>query len=292
MPPGSVEWHFVFRQKRHISFVTRSFALMSGQELFGYASAIVVGLVIGLAGGGGSILTVPIFIYVFHIPTVLATTYSLFVVGSTSLVGSVNHIWKKRVDLRVTLAFALPSFVSVYLSRRFLLPFLPDPMFRFEQFVLSKSDAILYFFAIVMIIAARAMIQHDYPERGQAADGRPRYGSLALDGLAVGLLTGTIGAGGGFLIVPMLVLLAGLPVQRAVATSVLIIAVNSFVGFLGDVHHTNLNWNFLLPFTGLSIIGIFVGMYLARFVAPDKLKKGFGWFVLIVALYMIAREIL
>lgn len=265
---------------------------MSGQELFGYASAIVVGLVIGLAGGGGSILTVPIFVYVFHIPTVLATTYSLFVVGSTSLVGSINHIWKKRINLRVTLAFALPSFISVYLSRRFLVPALPDPLFQFETFALSKSDAILYFFAIVMIIAARAMIQSDRPEQGEAADGRPRYGSLALDGLAVGLLTGTIGAGGGFLIVPMMVLLAGLPIQRAVATSVLIIAVNSFVGFLGDIQHTDLNWNFLLPFTDLSIIGIFVGMYLARFVAPDKLKKGFGWFVLAVALYMISRELM
>ncbi len=264
---------------------------MSAEELIGYGAAIMAGLVIGLAGGGGSILTVPIFIYLFHIPTVLATTYSLFVVGSTSLVGSVNHIWKKRVSLRITVAFALPSFISVYLSRRFLVPALPDPFFQFDRFTVSKSDAILYFFAIVMIIAARAMIRSDRPEQGQAADGRPRYGSLALDGLAVGLLTGTIGAGGGFLIVPMLVLLAGLPIQRAVATSVLIIAVNSFVGFLGDVHHTDLNWNFLLPFTGLSIIGIFVGMYLARFVAPDKLKKGFGWFVLAIALYMISREL-
>ncbi|GAB4004855.1 sulfite exporter TauE/SafE family protein [Spirosoma migulaei] len=265
---------------------------MSGQELFGYASALLVGLVIGLAGGGGSILTVPIFVYVFHIPTVLATTYSLFVVGSTSLIGSLHHVWHKRVDLPVTVAFALPSFVSVYLSRRYLVPALPDPLFQFERFVLPKSDAILYFFAIVMIIAARAMIRNDRPEQGEAADGRPRYGSLALDGLAVGLLTGTIGAGGGFLIVPMLVLMAGLPIHRAVATSVLIIAVNSFVGFLGDIHHTDLNWNFLLPFTGLSIVGIFVGMYLARYVAPDKLKKGFGWFVLVIALYMIGREIL
>ena len=211
---------------------------MSGQELIGYASAIVVGLVIGLAGGGGSILTVPIFVYVFHIPTVLATTYSLFVVGSTSLIGSLNHIWNKRVDLRVTVAFALPSFISVYLSRRFLVPALPDPLFQFERFALSKSQAILYFFAIVMIIAARAMIHSDRPEQGEAADGQPRYKSLALDGLAVGLLTGTIGAGGGFLIVPLLVLMAGLPMYRAVATSVLIIAVNSFVGFMGDIHHT------------------------------------------------------
>jgi len=265
---------------------------MTSTELFGYTSAVLVGLVIGLAGGGGSILTVPIFVYVFHVPAVLATTYSLFVVGATSIVGSVNHIWNKRVDLRVTAAFALPSFISVYLSRRFLVPALPDPLFQFEQFILSKSQAILYFFAIVMIIAARAMIRSDRPEQGEAADGRPRYGSLGLDGLAVGLLTGTIGAGGGFLIVPMLVLLAGLPVQRAVATSVLIIAVNSIVGFLGDIHHTDLNWNFLLPFTGLSIIGIFIGMYLAQFIAPDKLKKGFGWFVLIVAVYMIIRELL
>ncbi|GAB4045742.1 sulfite exporter TauE/SafE family protein [Spirosoma litoris] len=265
---------------------------MNGQELFGYASALVVGLVIGLAGGGGSILTIPIFVYIFSIPPILATTYSLFVVGSTSLVGSINHIWKKQVDLNVTAAFALPSFISVYLSRRFLVPALPDPLFQFEKFQLSKSDAILYFFAIVMVIAARAMIRSDRPEQGEAADGHPRYGSLALDGLAVGLLTGTIGAGGGFLIVPMLVLMAGLPIHRAVATSVLIIAVNSFVGFLGDIHHTGLNWNFLLPFTGLSIIGIFAGMYLARFVAPDRLKKGFGWFVLVVALYIISREIL
>lgn len=258
--------------------------------------AVLVGVVIGLAGGGGSILTVPIFVYLFGIPAVLATTYSLFVVGTTSLVGSVNHIWKKRVDLRVTGAFALPSFVSVYLSRRYLVPALPDPLLRLGgtplgTYQVAKSDAILLFFAVVMGLAARAMIRDKRPEQGLAADGRPRFGSLALDGLAVGLLTGIIGAGGGFLIVPMLVLLAGLPIQRAVATSVLIIAVNSFVGFLGDVQHTQLDWNFMLPFTGLSIGGIFLGMYMARFVSPQTLRKGFGWFVLAVAAYMIGKQI-
>ena len=265
---------------------------MTAQELFGYASAIVVGVVIGLAGGGGSILTVPIFVYVFGVAPLLATTYSLFVVGTTSLVGSINHLWKRRVDWRTTVAFALPSFVSVYLSRRFLVPALPDPLFRFGDLALAKNDAILFFFAFVMSMAARAMIRNHRPEQGEAADGKPRYGSLALDGLAVGLLTGTIGAGGGFLIVPMLVLLAGLPIHRAVATSVLIIAVNSFVGLLGDLQHTRLDWNFLLPFTGLSIGGIFLGMYLARFVQPDQLKKGFGWFVLAVAGFIVLKEIL
>lgn len=264
---------------------------MNAENWLGYVSAIIVGIVIGLAGGGGSILTVPIFVYVFGIAPVLSTTYSLFVVGVTSLVGAVNHIWKKRVDFRVTLAFALPSFVSVYLSRRFLLPLIPDPLFRYDAFTLPKNDAILYFFAFVMLMAARAMIRKDRPERGPARDGRTRYGTLSLDGLAVGLLTGTIGAGGGFLIVPMLVLLAGLPIQRAVATSVLIIAVNSFVGFLGDVQHVVFNWNFLLPFTSLSIAGVFLGLYLARFVPPTQLKRGFGWFVLTVAVYMICREV-
>ncbi|TAE23859.1 MAG: sulfite exporter TauE/SafE family protein [Cytophagales bacterium] len=270
---------------------------MTTQEIFGYASAIVVGLVIGLAGGGGSILTVPIFVYVFGITPLLATTYSLFVVGTTSLVGSVNHLWKRRVDLRTTATFALPSFLSVYLSRRFLVPALPDPLVRFGDLTLGKNDAILFFFAFVMVMAARAMIRNQRPEQGEAPvqrsdDGQPRYVLLGLDGLAVGLLTGTIGAGGGFLIVPMLVLLAGLPMHRAVATSVLIIAVNSFVGLIGDLQHTRLDWNFLLPFTGLSIGGVFLGMYGARFVAPDQLKKGFGWFVLTVAASIVLKEIL
>ena len=255
-------------------------------------AAIVVGLVIGLAGGGGSILTVPILVYIFSIPTLLATSYSLFVVGTTSLIGSANHIWKKRVDLRVAGAFAAPSFVSVYFSRRYLVPALPDPLLRLGELNIPKSDAILFFFAVIMVLAARAMIRDRRPSEGIAADGRPRFGTLALDGLAVGLLTGIIGAGGGFLIVPMLVLLAGLPMQRAVATSVLIIAINSFIGFLGDVQHTTLNWKFLLPFTGLSIVGIFLGMYLARYVPPNTLRKGFGWFVLAVATYMITRELL
>ncbi|HEX9958174.1 MAG TPA: sulfite exporter TauE/SafE family protein [Fibrella sp.] len=265
---------------------------MTVQELFGYVAAIVVGLVIGLAGGGGSILTVPILVYIFSIPTLLATSYSLFVVGTTSLIGSANHIWKKRVDLRVAGAFAAPSFVSVYFSRRYLVPALPDPLLRLGELNIPKSDAILFFFAVIMVLAARAMIRDRRPSEGIAADGRPRFGTLALDGMAVGLLTGIIGAGGGFLIVPMLVLLAGLPMQRAVATSVLIIAINSFIGFLGDVQHTTLNWKFLLPFTGLSIVGIFLGMYLARYVPPNTLRKGFGWFVLAVATYMITRELL
>lgn len=265
---------------------------MTNSELAGYAGAIVAGLVIGLAGGGGSILTVPIFVYLFSIEPVLATTYSLFVVGVTSLVGSVGYWLRRQVDLTITGAFALPSFVSVFLTRRWLVPAIPDPLFQYGSFVLRKSDAILYFFAFVMIIAARGMIRQEGPDEGSGTSQPPRLSLLALDGLAVGVLTGTIGAGGGFLIVPMLVLLAGLPMRMAVGTSVLIIAVNSFVGFLGDTHRVDLEWPFLLRFTALSVAGIFLGMYLARFVPALKLKKGFGWFVLLVAGYIVVREIL
>lgn len=265
---------------------------MTASEWLGYGAAVLAGMVIGLAGGGGSIMTVPIFVYLFGIAPLLATTYSLFVVSVTSMVGSVSHLLHRRVDLRVTAAFALPSFVSVYLARRFLVPALPDPIVSYDSYSLPKEKAIMYFFSIVMLLAARAMIRHQQPEQGEAADGRPRYATLSLDGLAVGLLTGTIGAGGGFLIVPMLVLLAGMPMQRAVATSVVIIAVNSLIGFLGDLHHTEMAWNFLLPFTGLSIAGIFVGLAINRFIPPAKLKKAFGWFVGIVAIYMLVKEIL
>ncbi|WP_128546531.1 sulfite exporter TauE/SafE family protein [Larkinella soli] len=266
---------------------------MQLQELTGYGAAIVAGLVIGLAGGGGSILTVPIFVYLFRIEPVMATTYSLFVVGTTSLVGSVSHILRREVDFRSTATFAVPSFVSVFIARWFLVPAIPDPLLELDGFVLAKQDAILYFFAFVMLFAARGMIRSSEPKADKSAPAEPpRYGLLALDGLAVGLLTGTSGAGGGFLIVPMLVLLAKLPMHRAVATSMLIIAVNSFVGFLGDLHRNDLNWRFLLEFTLFSTGGILIGIYLAQFVAPMPLKRGFGWFVLVVAGYIIVQEIL
>ena len=261
---------------------------MSIVEIAGFAAAIVAGLVIGLAGGGGSILTVPIFVYLFNIQPVLATTYSLFVVGTTSLVGSIGYAFKKQIDFTVTAAFALPSFLSVFITRRYLVPAIPDLLFQYGSFALPKNEAILYFFAFIMIMAAQAMIRQ--PEREEQNSGPPRLGLLMLDGLGVGVLTGTIGAGGGFLIVPMLVVLAGLPMHRAVATSVLIIAVNSFVGFLGDLNQTELDWRFLFKFTAFSIGGIVLGMYLSRFVSPTQLKRGFGGLVLTVAVSILIKE--
>lgn len=262
---------------------------MHRAEIAGYTGAIVAGLVIGLAGGGGSILTVPIFVYLFHIQPVLATTYSLFVVGTTSLVGSIEYGFKKQIDFTVTAAFAIPSFLSVFITRRFLVPAMPDPLFQYRSFSLPRNETILFFFVFVMIMAALAMIRQRNGDEKEP--GPPRLGLLALDGLGVGVLTGTIGAGGGFLIVPMLVLLAGLPMHRAVATSILIIAVNSLVGFWGDVHRNDLDWGLLLRFTGFSMGGIILGVYLSRFIPPVQLKRSFGGLVLAVAVYILIKEI-
>ena len=259
-------------------------------EIIGYATAVLVGLIMGLVGGGGSIITLPVFVYLFGINPILATSYSLFVIGSTSLVGTVGYLARGQIDFKVTGAFALPSLVSVFITRRVLVPAIPDPLFRIGAFVLPKADAILLFFAFVMILAARAMIRHRGIEN--EAKALPiNYVSLGLDGLAVGLLTGTVGAGGGFLIVPMLVVMARLPMQLAVGTSILIIAVNSFVGVLGDVHWDTFDWRFLVIFTSLSITGILIGQSLSKFIAVQHLKKSFGWFVLTVAIGMIAKEI-
>lgn len=262
---------------------------MNLTDVIGYGAAVVAGLAIGLAGCGGSILTLPIFVYLFHIQPVVATAYSLFLVGATSLVGSIGYAFKKQIDFTVTVAFVLPSLLSVFLTRRFLVPAIPDPLLHFGSFSLPKDEAILYFFALVMILAAQAMVRQ--PDQEETAAGPPRLELLALTGVGVGMLTGTIGAGGGFLIVPVLVLLAGLPMHRAVATSVLIVAVNSFVGFLGDRHWEELDWRFLLEFTAFSIAGILLGIYLSRFVSSFYLKRGFGGLVIVVAAYILLKEI-
>ncbi|GAB3321254.1 sulfite exporter TauE/SafE family protein [Larkinella ripae] len=249
----------------------------------------MVGLVIGLAGGCGSILSVPVLVYLFQLQPLLATQYSLFVVGATSLVGSVGYAFKKQIDYSATAAFALPAFLSVFVTRRFLVPALPDPLWQYGSFVLPKNEAILYFFTFVMVIAALAMLRQ--PGQEPPEGGRPRLSLLALNGLGVGVLTGTVGAGGGFLIVPILMLLAGLPMRRAVATSTFIIAVNSFVGFSGDLDRNELDWRFLLEFTAFSVGGLGLGIYLSRFVPPAQLKRGVASLILIVAAYILINEL-
>jgi len=264
---------------------------MDGLTIFGYLGALLIGLVLGLIGGGGSILTVPVLVYLLGVNPVLATAYSLFVVGSASLVGAIRNMQKGLVDFRTAIVFAIPAFISVYISRKYLIPAIPEQITQIGDFVLSKNVAIMIFFAVIMLLASISMIRNKRKETDEEQEIKYNYPLIIVEGLLVGLVTGIVGAGGGFLIIPALVLLARLPMKKAVATSLLIIAIKSLIGFMGDVQNLEIDWSFLAVFTSLSIVGIFVGIWLNQFIDGKKLKKGFGWFVLVMGIYIIIKEL-
>lgn len=262
--------------------------------IVGYVTSILIGLSLGLIGGGGSILTVPVLVYIVGINPVLSTAYSLFIVGITSLVGSVNFMRKGLVNYKTAIVFAIPSFIAVFLTRMYLVPAIPDPVLSIDGYVVSKDMAIMVFFALIMLAASFTMIRDKKVDDSDCKDcGEPKFNFplIAVEGALVGTLTGIVGAGGGFLIIPALVLLAKLPMKMAVGTSLLIIAAKSLIGFLGDIGNQVIDWNFLLIFTALSIIGIFLGSFLSRKISGDKLKKSFGWFVLLMGIYIMLSEL-
>jgi uncharacterized membrane protein YfcA len=259
--------------------------------ILGYIGALLVGVTLGLLGGGGSILTVPVLVYLLGINPVLATAYSLFVVGTTSLVGALRNMSKGMVDLKVAVVFAMPAFVAVYLTRAYLVPAIPEEIFALGNFTLTKNLGIMLFFAIIMVAASVSMIRGNGKEKEITDAPKLNIPLIIVEGIVVGVLTGIVGAGGGFLIIPALVLFANLPMKRAVATSLLIIAAKSLIGFLGDVQNLTIDWSFLLIFTGLSIVGIFIGIYLNKYIHAKSLKKAFGWFVLIMGIYIIIKEL-
>ena len=262
-------------------------------EVFGYFASALIGISLGLIGGGGSILTVPVLVYLFQLPPVQATAYSLFIVGSTALVGSFDYMRRGLVDFRAALWFAPPSLVGVYLVRRLVVPSLPDVLLSVGSYELERDSAILLLFALLMIGTASSMIK-SRKEPEQSAGTKPFNTPLiAIEGLVVGALTGLVGAGGGFLVIPALVLLAGLPMKQAIGTSLFIIAAKSLLGFVGDVQASaNISWGFVLTLTSISVLGIFVGSFLNSKVSGNSLKPVFGFLVLVMGVYMLASELL
>jgi len=328
----------------------------------GFIAAVIIGFTLGLIGGGGSILTVPVLVYLLHIDPVLATAYSLFVVGISSTVGAFNYMKKGLLSYRTAIIFAVPSFIAVFLTRKFLVPAIPNQLFSIGEldittevlfilllifamlgvslislnklfhgskihikafllvtpaaimvflvrqflipglpdnlivigdFKLSKDMGIMLFFALIMLLSSFSMIKTRKPI---SDDTEPKgiiynYPMIVVEGAVIGAITGIVGAGGGFLIIPALVLLARLPMKMAIGTSLLIIAVKSLAGFLGDLSNQSIDWVFLLSFTGITIIGIFIGTFTTKYIEAEKLKKTFGWFVLIMSIYIILKEL-
>lgn len=261
-------------------------------ELIGYALAVVMGIVLGLIGGGGSILTVPILVYAFGISASHATAYSLFVVGFSSLIATFDYKKRELIDFKTGVIFAIPAFIGVYSVRKFLMPALPTEIAHFGSWTLTKDTLILSVFAIVMLVAAISMIK-GRKEPDDVDKKTPNLLWVTVEGLLVGGLTGFVGAGGGFVIIPALILLAGLSMKVAVGTSLFIITIKSLIGFIGDLQTmASIDWKLLGLFTLLSIVGIFIGTRLSRKVNNAILRPAFGWFVLVIGTVMLLNELL
>lgn len=261
-------------------------------EIIGYIASILIGVLLGLIGGGGSILTVPVLVYLFDVLPVTATAYSLFIVGTTSIVGSITYFKKGLVNIKTAVVFGIPSIFAVFLTRKYILPAISDSLFTLAEFEVTKDIFLMILFAVLMVVAAYTML------KGKKSDTKPdaepqkfNYPMILLEGSFVGVLTGLVGAGGGFLIIPALVLFSKLPMKEAVGTSLVIIAAKSLIGFTGELGNASLDWTFLITLTSLSIVGIFIGSYLTKFINSDKLKPAFGVFVLLMGIYILFKEI-
>lgn len=259
-------------------------------EYLGYFASIGIGVSLGLIGGGGSILTVPVLVYLFHIDPLLATSYSLFIVGSTSAVGAIPYFRNNLVDFQTALYFGLPSIITVFLTRLYVIEAIPNHLFQIGSFAVSKNMGIMLLFAVLMLFAALKMIKGNQEEESKILS-RQSILPLVFQGAAVGLISGLVGAGGGFLIIPALIIFNQMPMKKAVGTSLLIIAANSLFGFIGKLDFHLINWTFLLTISGIAIAGILIGSKLSQKIDGKKLKPAFGWFVLLMGIVVIIQEI-
>lgn len=270
-------------------FENHIFAEIFHMEFIGYFFALIIGLVMGIIGGGGSILGVPIFVYLFDMNAVTATTLSLFVVGVASAVGAISNAKEGNVDFKTVLLFGIPSVFSIIFVRKIILPHLPENLINLGNIHIEKHTFILVMFAILMLFSSLKMIFGN--RKIETISQNPQYPLLITQGIAVGMITGMIGAGGGFLIVPALVMLLNLDMKKAIGTSMFIISMNSLLGFFSSEKISKINWEFLLIFTAITVIGMFLGILISKKIDGKKLKPIFGWFVLIMGIFILLKEV-
>ena len=268
---------------------------METLEILGFIGAFIVGLILGLIGSGGSILSVPILVYLFGTNPVTATAYSLFIVGTTSLIGSIRNLKKNLIDYNTTLLFSVSAVISVYITRRYLIHLIPETIISTNFIVISKDQLIMLLFSLLMIAAGILMINKTpktIVKIKQTKTIAPNKLLIFSEGSLIGFLTGLIGAGGGFIIIPILVILSDLRMKNAIATSLAIISLKSLIGFIGDVQNLEIDWSFLLLFTFISVLGIFIGQKFSENVQDNTLKINFGTFVIAIAFLIIFAEII
>lgn len=257
-------------------------------EFFGYLLAVLIGIFLGIFGGGGSLLAVPVFAYIFSLDEKVATAYSLFTVGISSIVGSIKQLG--NIEWKVTLIFGIPSIIAVWLTRFFIIPNLPEIIFDNETFIITRRMLIFGIFTFLLFISSFSMI-YETNKNVKPINIKNFYALIIIEGFVVGGLTGFVGAGGGFLIIPALVILIGLDIKKAIATSLIIIALKSTFGFfLGDVMVMNIDWDFLVYFTLLTTLGVIIGTYFGKSIDKLKLKKWFGIFIMAIAISILFKE--
>lgn len=261
-------------------------------ELTGYFATAFIGLSLGFIGAGGSILCVPVMVYLFSIKPLEATSYSLFIVGLSSAVGAFTNYRKGLVQLNVALFMGLFSIAGVFITRSLIMPAIPSTLGTIGHYTIKKSFASMVLFALLMICAAFSMTRSKASKAaGQERGTDKNVIKLSLCGAAIGVVAGISGIGGGFLLIPGLVLFAGLPMKEAVATSLMIITMNCMAGFVTDVGHFPFNWSFLFRLTTFAVCGIFAGIFLSRKVQSPGLKKIFGWLVMVIGSGILIKEI-
>jgi uncharacterized membrane protein YfcA len=261
-------------------------------EFIEYFCALLIGVLLGLTGGGGSILTVPVLVYILNYNPVVASSYSLFIVGMTSTFGTLINFKKGNVDLKTAFIFAIPSLISVYITRKYIVHSIPEILIQNSYCTITKDLFLMVLFSIVMFFAALSMLKTPKAVTSEVEENKPIIYIIVFQIFCIGILIGLIGAGGGFLIIPALVHFAKLPIKKAIGTSLIIISCNSLIGFSGDVQNINPDWYFLFKFAGFAITGIFIGIFISRFFNDRNLRKIFGWFVLIMAFFILTKEIL
>jgi len=265
--------------------------------ILGFIAFLFIGLILGLIGGGGSVLGVPVLKYILCYPAEEATTYSLFIVGLTSLIGAISYLRKGEISGEALYQFAFASLVTVFCVRKFMMPSIPAQL-HFLNFEISKDALIMVLFSILILSSSLSMIRKRQPNSAsqvkwdEFANSPMGLPFVVLLGVCVGFITGFVGAGGGFIIVPVLIFFLRLNFKKAIGTSLCIIAINSLVGFTGNIGTQKIDWLFLISISSMAILGILIGSMLAGKVSSKKLKPAFGWFTLIVGIFVLVKELM
>ena len=245
----------------------------------GWLAALFMGFVLGLLGGGGGILTVPILVGFFGLTATQATGSSLFVVGLTSSIGAIQGLLKKQTEVAPALLLAIPSMIGAILSRKVIVPAIPGHIFG-----LAKDQVLLGAFAILMIVVGVKMLA----KKKEVPEPKNNPALVVVLGLGIGLLSGTLGAGGGFLILPVLTLFLSVAMERAIPTSLMVISIQSLGGFTGELGRP-ITWNLLLSVAGVALIGLVIGLALREKAPRKTLQLAFAYMVFAVAIWMILK---